>query len=155
LWLSRSWTTRPRRPSESEDAYVFVDRDRFLDHVDRGGFLEHASSVPGYLYGTPVPSPPEGKDVVLEINVDGAEQVLAKDPDAVVVLVLPPSREAQEARLRGRGDDEAHVQKRLQMAEEEEPRGREIAHHVVVNDDLERAVDEVAAILESRRQHRA
>ena len=111
--------------------------------------------MPGYLYGTPVPSPPEGKDVVLEINVDGAEQVLAKDPDAVVVLVLPPSREAQEARLRGRGDDEAHVQKRLQMAEEEEPRGREIAHHVVVNDDLERAVDEVAAILESRRQHRA
>ena len=111
--------------------------------------------MPGYLYGTPLPSPPEGKDVVLEINVDGAEQVLANDPDALVVLVLPPSRNAHEARLRGRGDDDAHVQKRLEMAEQEERRGRELAHHVVVNDDLERAVDEVAAILGNRRQHRA
>lgn len=123
--------------------------------MDRGGFLEHAAVVDGHLYGTPVPDPPPGKDVVLEIDVQGAEQVLAKDPDALVILVLAPSREAHEARLRGRGDDEAHVQRRLQMAEQEERVGRELAHHVVVNDDLERAVDEVTAILESRRQHRA
>ena len=64
-------------------------------------------------------------------------------------------REAHEARLRGRGDDEAHVQRRLEMAAQEERVGRELAHHIVVNDDLERAADEVAAILESRRQHRA
>lgn len=134
---------------------MFVDRDRFLEHAASGGFLETAPSVPGYLYGTPLPTPPEGKDVVLEINVDGAEQVLAADPDALVVLVLPPSREAHEARLRGRGDDEAHVQRRLEMAEQEERVGRELAHHIVVNDDLDRAADEVAAILESRRQHRA
>jgi guanylate kinase len=155
LWLSRSWTTRPRRKNEPEDAYEFVDRDRFLDNVERGGFFEHAAVVDGHLYGTPVPNPPPGKDVVLEIDVQGAEQVLAQDPDALVMLVLAPSREAHEARLRGRGDDEAHVQRRLEMAAQEERVGRELAHHIVVNDDLERAVDEVAAILESRRQHRA
>ena len=134
---------------------MFVDRDRFLEHVDRGGFFEHAAVVDGHLYGTPVPEPPPGKDVVLEIDVQGAQQVLTQDPDALVVLVLAPSREAHEARLRGRGDDEAHVQRRLQMAEDEERVGRDMAHHIVVNDDLERAVGEVAAILETRRQDRA
>jgi guanylate kinase len=134
---------------------VFVDRDRFLEHVDRGGFLEHAAVVDGHLYGTPVPDPPPDKDVVLEIDIQGAQQVLAQDPNTIVILVLAPSRGAHEARLRGRGDDEAHVQRRLEMAGQEERVGRDLAHHIVVNDDLERAVAEVAAILEGRRQHRA
>ena len=146
LWESRSWTTRARRPEEPPDAYTFVDRDTFLDKVENGGFLEWAEYV-GNLYGTPMPDPPAGSDVILVIEVQGAQQVLERVPGVVMVLVVPPSRRVQETRLRARGDSEPHVQQRLAVAEEEERIGRALAHHVVVNDDLDRAVHEVAGIL--------
>jgi guanylate kinase len=150
LWLSRSWTTRPRRAGEAPDAYRFVDRSTFQAQADAGGFLEWAE-VFGELYGTPVPDPPEGHDVLLEIDIQGASQVRARQGDAVVVLVLAPSRAAQEERLRGRGEDDATVSRRLAQADQEEETGRELADHVVVNDDLSRASDEVAAIVEGHR----
>jgi guanylate kinase len=150
LWLSRSWTTRPRRAAEAADAYRFVDRPTFEAHAEDGGFLEWAE-VFGELYGTPVPDPPEGHDVLLEIDIQGATQVRAHQPDAVVVLVLAPSRAAQEERLRGRGEDDATVSRRLAQAEREEEAGRDLADHVVVNDDLSRATEEVAAIVEGHR----
>jgi guanylate kinase len=150
LWLSRSWTTRSRRGAEPADAYRFVDRPTFEAHADDDGFLEWAE-VFGELYGTPVPDPPEGHDVLLEIDIQGATQVRAHRPDAVVVLVLAPSRAAQEERLRGRGEDGATVSRRLAQAAREEEAGRELADHVVVNDDLSRATEEVAAIVESHR----
>jgi guanylate kinase len=114
--------------------------------VEQGGFLEWAEYV-GNLYGTPLPEPPPGCDVILVIEVQGAQQVLERVPDAVMVLVVPPSRAVQEARLRARGDSDEHVAKRIAVAAEEERAGRELADHVVVNDDLDRAVDEVAGIL--------
>lgn len=150
LWESRSWTTRPRRPGESEDAYTFVDRDTFLERVQNGGFLEWAEYV-GNLYGTPLPDPPPGSDVILVIEVQGAQQVLERVPGAVMILVEPPSREAQEARLRVRGDNDDHVAMRLAVADAEEQIARTLAHHVVVNDDLDRAVEEVAGILADYR----
>jgi guanylate kinase len=150
LWLSRSWTTRPPRPSEVPDAYVYVDRPTFEARQAAGGFLEQAE-VFGHLYGTPWPEPPAGHDVLLEIDVQGAAQVKARHPDAVVIFVQPPSREAQEARLRGRGDDPELIAGRLAGAAREEEAGRALADHIVVNDTLERAVAEVAAILGSRR----
>jgi guanylate kinase len=150
LWLSRSWTTRPRRPSDAADAYRFVDRATFEARAEAGGFVEWAE-VFGNLYGTPVPEPPSGHDVLLEIDVQGAEQVRARTPDAVVILLLAPSRAAQEERLRGRGEDEATVSRRLAEAVREEAKGRELADHVVVNDDLARATEEVAAIVEAHR----
>lgn len=151
LWLSRSWTTRARRPGEPADAYHFVDRAAFEAHAAAGGFLEWVEILPGQLSGTPVPEPPPGHDQVLEIDVRGARQIKERFGDAVLVLLLPPSREVQEARLRGRGDGEAHVRARLVLAEQEVQEGRKIADHVVVNDDLERAVDEVAGIVHAWR----
>ena len=150
LWLSRSWTTRPRRVAEASDAYVFVDRAAFEARARSGGFLESAA-VFGHLYGTPWPEPPPGADVLLEIDVQGAGQVKRRHPDAVVILVRAPSPQAQEARLRGRGDDEDLIRRRLAAAEAEEKEALTFADHVVVNDDLDRAVEEAAAILESHR----
>ena len=153
LWLSRSWTTRPRRPGEAEDAYVFTDRERFLARVQAGGFVEWTEFAGnGHLYGTPTLEAPEGDDVVLEIEVDGARQVKAAYPHAVLVLVATPSREVQAQRLRARGDDEREVQRRLAVGEQEEDVGQKMAAHVVVNDDLERAAEELAGIVDVHRK---
>ena len=152
LWLSRSWTTRPRREGEPADAYVFVDRAAFEAHAARGGFLEWNAHFDN-LYGTPVPDPPPGHDVLLEIDVYGAADVKRLDAGAVMILVLPPSPGVQEQRLRGRGDRPETIASRLARAAEEERLGRALADHVVVNDDLGRAIDEVVGIVESHRNH--
>ncbi|HVM03097.1 MAG TPA: guanylate kinase [Acidimicrobiales bacterium] len=155
LWLSRSWTTRARRPGEAPDAYTFVDRSTFEKRVADGGFLEWAElPANGHLYGTPWPEPPPGSDVVLEIDVQGAAQVRQRHPDAVIVLVVPPSRGELAARMRTRGDAEDAIASRLAIAGDEEARGRRLADHVVVNDDVDRAAAELAGILRhSRRPH--
>ncbi|MDA8149212.1 MAG: guanylate kinase [Actinomycetota bacterium] len=154
LWLSRSWTTRPRRDGEPEDAYVFVDRHRFDEQVRAGGFFEWAEFL-GNRYGTPVPDPPPGTDVLLEIDLQGALQVRDRRPDAVLVLLKPPSPAVQAARLRLRGDDEDHVRRRLASGEEELRVGEQIADEVVVNDDLVTATAEVAGIVERYRSQAA
>jgi len=154
LWFSRSWTTRAQRPGEPDDWYHFVDRERFLEKVAEDGFVEHAE-VAGHLYGTPSLDAPEGKDVLLEIDVQGARQILERYPDAVMILVVPPSRAVQEERLRKRGDDPETVARRLAISEREEEVGRKLAQHVAVNDDLYRAVEEVAGIIGRHRAARA
>ena len=148
LWLSRSWTTRPRRVGEASDAYTFVDRDAFVSRVKAGGFVEFTEfQGTGHLYGTPTLDPPPGRDAILEIELDGARQIKARHPGAKLILIVPPSREAQAARLRARGDNEDHVARRVELGAEEERKGRAMADAVVVNDDVERAADEVAGIL--------
>ncbi|MEI8238570.1 MAG: guanylate kinase [Actinomycetota bacterium] len=150
LWLSRSWTTRAQRPGERDDAYVFTDRAAFERRIERSGFLEWTNFLGNY-YGTPIPEVDAGRDVVLEIEVDGARQVKALQPEAILIFVLPPSREEQQRRLRGRGDPEDKVDQRLQKALDEEPVGMAIADHVVVNDELERTVHEMAEIIDHHR----
>jgi guanylate kinase len=151
LWLSRSWTTREPRPGERErQAYVFVDRATFEQAVAAGGFYEWAEFL-DYLMGTPIPDPPPGRDVLLEIDVQGAEQVLAQRPDATVILLLPPSSEVQAERLAARGDSEEHIARRVELGQAEVERGRAIAAYTVVNDDLRRAMGELVAIIDGTR----
>ncbi len=155
LRLSRSWTTRDQRPGEPDSAYVFTTPSEFEARVEAGGFLEWTEFLGNY-YGTPVPDgrfldPDVDTDLVLEIEVDGAQQVKHRHPDAILIFVLPPSRDEQERRLRLRGDESDKVLARLRKAELEEPVGRALADHVVVNDDLEQTIDDLAAIIESER----
>jgi guanylate kinase len=153
LWLSRSWTTRPQRPGEPDDAYVYTSRQAFEDRIASGGFLEWTDFLGSY-YGTPTPTAPPGTDVVLEIEVDGAQQVRRRHPDALLIFVLPPSREEQQRRLQVRGDAPDKVAARLRKAEDEEPVGKAISDYVVVNDSLDRTVDELLEIIHGERARR-
>jgi guanylate kinase len=98
-----------------------------------------------------VPEPGSDQDIVLEIEVDGAQQVKRIFPDALLLFVVPPSRDEQERRLRGRGDPGDKVLARLKKAEVEEPIGRALADHIVVNDDLDDTIEEMLQIIESAR----
>ena len=153
LWLSRSWTTRPRRETEDGTEYHFVDRATFERSIDEDRFLEWAE-FNGNLYGTPLPHPPLGLDVLLEIEVQGAEQVRRANPSSVVFLILPPSLRELEERLRTRGDHDEHVKFRLSSTPAELAKGHELASFVVVNDDLGTATGQILSILEELRQRR-
>lgn len=156
LWFSVSATTRPRRAGETEgEDYLFLDRREFERIRDEDGFLE-SFVVYGDLYGTPREPVDEhlaaGDDVLLELDVQGALAAREKYPDAVLVFVKAPSREEQRRRLLERGqDDPEAIERRLARAEEEEQAAARF-DAVIVNDDADRAVREVAAILESHRE---
>ncbi len=150
LWLSRSWTTRTRRPGEADQAYVFVDRATFESHAQNGGFFEWAEFLGNY-YGTPLPTPPPGRDVLLEIDLQGARRVRELEPGATLILLKPPSAAVQAARLRARGDDEDHIAERLRAGIDEEAQGMAIADEVVVNHDIGQATTETAGIVDRYR----
>jgi guanylate kinase len=151
--LSRSWTTRPRRPGEANDAYQFVSREAFQNRIAAEGFLEWTEFAgTGHFYGTPIIETTDGRDKVLEIELDGYRQIKRRYPDAVLILIVAPSPEVQEKRLRGRGDRDADVRRRLAVGADEERVGRQLADYVVVNDDVDRAACQVADIL---REHRS
>jgi guanylate kinase len=150
--LSRSWTTRPRRPGESETAYTFVDRAAFEARRDRGGFLEW-NELLGNLYGTPLPDH-DLRDLVLEIDVNGAEQVVAVHPDALLLFVDAPDRAEQRRRLQERGDPPDAVQRRLDEGDRERERAGRLGFTVVVNDDLARCVAELRAVIDAHRADR-
>lgn len=153
LWLSRSWTTRRQRPQEPDSAYHFTDRESFERRIEAGGFLEWTEFLGNY-YGTPMPELVDDHDIVLEIEVHGAQQVKARHADALLIFVLPPSREEQQRRLQARGDEERKVAERLRKAEDEEPVGKALADHVVVNDVLEHTIDEMLELIAAERRTR-
>jgi guanylate kinase len=153
LELSVSATTRGMRPGERPGLdYHFISPDEFDRHVAAGDFIEHAT-YSGSRYGT-LRSELERRvrdnvPVVLEIELQGARQLRDARPEAVAVFIAPPSREALRARLVGRGTDApAQIDERMQTAERELEAQPEFAH-VVINDRLEQATDELAQIVKS------
>jgi guanylate kinase len=152
LQLSVSATTRAPRPGESDGVhYHFMTPEEFDAHVAAGDFVEYAT-YSGNRYGTlrsELERLRDGEGVVLEIEVQGARQVRDDMPDAVAVFIAPPSREALRARLVGRGtDSSAEVDARLETAERELEAQPEFAH-LIINDRLEDATDELASIVRS------
>ena len=151
LKFSISYTTRQARPGEQDSVdYFFLDRDEFERLRDSGAFLEHAE-VFGNLYGTGRQQVSElcaaGKDVLLEIDWQGARQVIANDPDCTSIFILPPSTAELERRLRGRGTDSDEViRRRLGEAVDDISHWTEF-DHAVINDDLDLAATELLAIL--------
>ncbi len=150
---SVSRTTRPRRTTESSGkCYDFVTEAEFDAMAARGEFLEYARVFGKYAYGTPRKwldeSRRTGRDLVLEIDVQGAAQVKEKLPESVAIFILPPSREELERRLRSRGQDsEEEIARRLARARDEIQAFGKYYDYCVVNDDMERAGRAVQAIL--------
>lgn len=155
LSLSVSVTTRAPRPGEIDGVdYFFVDDDAF-DRMIRAGELLEGAEIVGHRSGTPRGFVEDrlavGRDVVLEIDVVGASQIRDRVPGSVLIFVEPPSMEELERRLRGRGTEtEDRIRLRLETAEWELEQ-RHWFDHVVVNDELERASSQVAAIIDASR----
>lgn len=155
VFYSVSWTTRPARSGERPGLdYHFVTAEQFEAHAQSGGFLEHAEFV-GNRYGTPKgpidQALSRGQDVILEVEVLGAMQVAAQASEAVLIFIMPPSLTELRRRLEGRATETPErIERRLARAREEILE----AHHfryVVVNDDLDRAVDDLCAVQRAER----
>ena len=152
LRVSVSHTTRPRRPTEEHGReYYFIPVEEFREKAQRGEFLEHAQVFDNY-YGTgraPVNEQlAQGRNVILEIDWQGARQVRAAMPEARSVFILPPSRHALEQRLRSRNTDSDEViARRLRDAVGDMSHWNEF-DYVVVNDDFDRATADLATIVE-------
>jgi guanylate kinase len=155
LRFSVSHTTRPPRPGEQEGVqYYFVDEERFAKLQKENAFLEWAT-VHAHRYGTARSeyerAVKDGVDLLLDLDVQGAAQVRLRFPDAVTVFILPPSFEALERRLRGRGaGDERSTEQRLRAAAEELPLYKEY-DYTVINDDLDRTVENLKAVVRAAR----
>lgn len=152
---STSMTTRAPREGEIEGQdYYFVSREEFEQRIKEGKFLEYAEFVGNY-YGTPLDKVEEqleqGKEVILEIEVQGAQQVRQKMVDAVSIFIVPPTKETLYNRLLARGtEDKEEIEKRVAKADRE----FKLAHkydYIVVNDTVENAADRIVAII--RAEH--
>lgn len=155
VFYSMSWTTREARSGERPGLdYHFVSAEQFESHAQASGFLEHAEFV-GNRYGTPRGPIDEalsrGQDVILEIEVLGAMQVAAHSEEAILIFIMPPSLSELRKRLEGRATETPdRIEKRLARAREEILEARHF-RYVVVNDDLDRAVDDLYAIQRAER----
>jgi guanylate kinase len=159
LLFSISYTTRPPRPTETNGIdYNFISRKDFEVRLARGEFLEYAE-VFGNYYGTNretfESATHQGKDLVLDIDVQGARQLKVAIPQAISIFVLPPSRDVLEQRLRSRSQDsEEVIQRRLRGAAEEVQNYTQY-DFVLINRDIEEASARLASIVEAERLRKA
>ncbi len=155
LKFSVSFTTRNPRSNERNGVdYFFVSREEFLAHRDRDEFLEYAE-VHGHLYGTSqsqiTSSAQDGTDVILDVDVQGADQIRRRMPEAITVFILPPSREAVEERLIARNlNAPEDIERRMANASAEVQMYKDFKY-VIVNDDLDRATAALEAIIIAER----
>lgn len=151
LYFSVSATTRAPRAGEADGVhYHFLTRERFQEWIDAGDFLEHAQFV-GNFYGTPRryvdEAMDQGRDVLLDIEIQGAEQIHRKRPEAVRIYIAPPSWEELERRLTGRGtEDTEKIRSRLARGREEFAAAKDF-DYLVINDTVDHAVAEIRAIM--------
>lgn len=155
LRFSVSYTTRkPRGKEKPGESYIYISRREFEERVDRGEFLEHAE-VFGNYYGTNrevlEQAQLEGKDLVLDIDVQGARQLKESIPEAVTVFVLPPSRDILEQRLRTRSEDREDVIERRLRDAADEIRNYKKYDYILVNYRLEESVDALLAVIKAER----
>ena len=157
IYLSISITTRPKSENEVDGQdYWFVPKEEFQQRIEKGLLLEYAE-VFGHLYGTPRDKVEEalsrGQKVILEIDVQGARKAKLVYPDAVMIFVLPPTHKELAERLNGRGrEDSETAELRLDEADDEIAAAWQYYQHMVINDDLEQAVNEVVQIIEGVQQ---
>ena len=149
--FSVSATTRKPRPGETDGTdYFFISKERFKEMIENNEFLEYAEYV-GEFYGTPVKPIKEninsGKTVILDIEVQGALQVMEKDIKAIAIFLIPPDMEELEKRLRGRGtDSDEKVTSRLERAKQE-LQEKHHYDHVVINDNSTHAAKEILSLI--------
>lgn len=158
LRFSVSYTTRkPRGNEKPGENYIYISRQEFLSRVAQGEFLEHAE-VFGNFYGTNrevlEQAQSEGKDLILDIDVQGARQLKEQIPEAVTIFILPPSRDILEQRLRVRSEDaEEVIQRRLREAAEEIRNYRQY-DYALINHQVEESTTMLAAIIKAERIRR-
>lgn len=155
LFFSISSITRDMRPGEVEgEKYHFITKEAFETGLAEGAFLEHNSYVGNY-YGTPakpvLEALEQGRDAVIEVDVNGATQIQQKLPECIRIFIAPPSFEVLRNRLSGRGTETAEqIEKRLNAALSEIERAKEY-DYVIINDALEDAVNDFITVIESCR----
>ncbi len=154
--LSISMTTRQPRAGEQDGVeYFFTDKEQFEKKIEENGLIEYASYCGNY-YGTPKAYVEEqlkaGKDVILEIEIQGALKVKEKFPEALLLFVTPPSAAELERRLVGRGTEEPEVIRKRLVRASEESEGIEAYDYIVVNDDLDVCVRELHELVEAARK---
>ncbi len=159
VWYTVSATTRKKQPGDDNGkTYDHIDRDEFFRRLDADVFLEYAQVYGDDYYGTPkhpaMDQLAAGKDVLLEIDVQGALQVRFQYPDALLVFILPPDEPTLLKRLTDRGRDSAEdINKRFRAAKREiqMAKGSRAFDYMVINDKLDTAVDEIVKIIKHKR----
>jgi guanylate kinase len=160
LEFSISYTTRsPRGSEENGKEYFFVSREEFQHMIEANEFLEYAKLYGIDYYGTARTvlreAERKGKDVLLDIDVQGAKQIKQKLPEAISIFILPPNRKTLEQRLRARGEDKDEVIERRLETAKQEIENYDKYNYILINDDLQESVDNLEAVVRGERLSRS